>query len=281
MFAFFRPSIGFLFFTLLLSACREPQPPNGEAVSEKAPLSKQEPAKPQLVKEEEPSVEATEQDISPEYLMGKFTPKEHPLFDRIPSRMSSREMYLRKEALAAFEKMHQAAKKDGIELTIISATRPFHHQKSIWEAKWQGKRQVDGELLSPTVKDTAGRATRILRWSSMPGTSRHHWGTDIDINDLNNSYFESGKGKKEYAWLVAHAGDYGFCQVYSAIGKKRPYGYQEEKWHWSYLPIAQKLTRAYKDMIRDGDIKGFAGAESAPKIEVVKKYVLGINPDCE
>ena len=32
----------------------------------------------------------------------------------------------------------------------------------------------------------------------MPSTSRHHWGTDLDLNNLNNSYFTSGKGKKIY-----------------------------------------------------------------------------------
>lgn len=233
---------------------------------------------PHLVKQANEEMETA---ISPDYLMGKFNPAEHELFSLIPDRLSSSKMYLRKEALAAFQKMHAAAQKEGIQLTIISATRPFHHQKGIWEGKWKGNRQVDGKLLSPTVKDTAGRAKKILRWSSMPGTSRHHWGTDIDINNLNNSYFEAGRGEKEYKWLKKHAADYGFCQVYSPIGKKRPYGYQEEKWHWSYLPIAQKLTRAYKDMIRDKDIKGFAGAESASKIKVVERYVLGINPDCQ
>lgn len=243
-----------------------------------APDTPREAPEAKLIKQE---TQVKETAITPDYLMGKFDPTQHPLFAAIPASLSSSKMYMRQEALTAFEEMHDAAKKDGVRLIIISATRPFHHQKRIWEGKWTGKRQVDGKMLSPTVEDTAARATKILRWSSMPGTSRHHWGTDIDINDLNNSYFESGKGKKEYDWLVAHAADYGFCQVYSPQGEKRPYGYQEEKWHWSYLPIAQKLTRAYKDMIRDKDIKGFAGAESAPKIEVVERYVLGINPECK
>ncbi len=114
----------------------------------------------------------------------------------------------------------------------------------------------------------------------MPSTSRHHWGTDIDINNLENDYFEKGQGLKEYQWLVANAGQFGFCQVYSAMDEKRPDGYQEEKWHWSYLPISKKLTDAYAKKISDKDTEGFAGSESAAMIEVVKKYVLGINSDC-
>lgn len=218
--------------------------------------------------------------ISKKYLMGKFDPTQDERFTKIPSPYAKRELYMRKEALESFQKMYAAAKADGINLVILSATRPFDVQKTIWEAKWTGKRQVDGKLLSRTVKDAKGRAIKILRWSSMPSTSRHHWGTDIDINSLEPSYFDKGKGLEEYEWLVANAPKYGFCQVYSEMGEERPYGYQEEKWHWSYLPISKELTEAYAQKITDQDIEGFLGAESAPMIEVVKKYVLGINPAC-
>lgn len=218
--------------------------------------------------------------ITRRYLMGQFDPTQDERFARIPEAYASKTMYMRKEALKAFQAMHDAAQKDGISLKILSATRPFDVQKSIWEAKWTGKRKVDGKLLPKEVKDPKGRATKILRWSSMPSTSRHHWGTDIDINSLEPSYFEAGQGLKEYEWLVANAPTYGFCQVYSEMGANRPYGYQEEKWHWSYLPISKSLTEAYAQKITDQDIGGFMGAESAPMIEVVKKYVLGINPDC-
>jgi D-alanyl-D-alanine carboxypeptidase len=218
--------------------------------------------------------------ISKKYLMGQFDPTKDDRFATIPSPYAQKEMYMRKEALESFKKMHAAAKLDGITFVIKSATRPFNVQKSIWEAKWTGKRKVDGKMLSKEVKDPKGRAIKILRWSSMPSTSRHHWGTDVDINSLEPEYFESGQGLKEYQWLVAHAYEYGFCQVYSEMGEDRPFGYQEEKWHWSYLPISKQLTDAYAQKITDQDIGGFMGAESAPMIEVVKKYVLGINPKC-
>lgn len=218
--------------------------------------------------------------ISKKYLMGQFDPAKDDRFCVIPSPYANKPMYLRKETLAAFVKMYEAAKKDDINLLILSATRPFDVQKSIWEAKWTGKRKVDGAYLSKSVKDSTARAIKILRWSSMPSTSRHHWGTDIDINNLEPEYFESGKGLQEYEWLVANASRFGFCQVYSKMDKSRPYGYQEEKWHWSYLPISKELTNAFAKQIKDKDISGFLGSETALSIEIVKKYVLGINPDC-
>jgi len=50
----------------------------------------------------------------------------------------------------------------------------------------------------------------------MPGTSRHHWGTDVDLFSLDNKFFESGDGKIWYSWMVQNAAKYGFCQPYTA-----------------------------------------------------------------
>lgn len=228
------------------------------------------------------SIKTVNSDFSVDYLMGKFDPNTHPDFVTIKSVHASKGgMRLRKETYEAFEKMYNAALKDGVRLTIISATRPFVHQKGIWEAKWTGKRAVNGQNLPPVVRDEEKRARLILMYSSMPGTSRHHWGTDMDFNDLNNSYFASGTGKKIYDWLVAHANEYGFCQVYSPKGDNRFTGYEEEKWHWSYVPIARRLTNLYKEKIKDEDISGFEGANTAVMIGMVDNYVLGINPDCK
>ncbi len=216
------------------------------------------------------------------YLMGKFEPSKHKQFSKVKAMHGNgRTMYLRTEAYNAFEKMFDAAKKDGVVLQIISATRPFHHQKSIWEAKWTGGRLVGGKNLSKAIPEPAARALEILKFSSMPGTSRHHWGTDLDLNSLENSYFEKGKGLKIYEWLSAHAKDYGFCQPYSPKGEERPHGYEEEKWHWTYMPVSQKLTADFAAQIQNESIKGFKGCESAPLIDVVQKYVLGINKSCK
>jgi len=215
--------------------------------------------------------------------MGKFDPATHPDFTQVDLKHADREgLFLRKDTYESFQKMWAAARADGIQLTIKSATRNFDYQKGIWERKWRGETKIEnGKDASKAWPDPKDRALAILRFSSMPGTSRHHWGTDIDLNDFENSYFESGTGLKEYEWLVAHGADYGFCQVYTKKDDRRPEGYEMEKWHWSYLPVARPLTNYAKNNLKDSLITGFAGAEAAPMIGVVEKYVLGINPDCQ
>jgi len=163
------------------------------------------------------------------YLLGRFNPSADTSFVKLPKEHASGSAlggYLRKESYIAFVKMSDAAKKDGIKLVIISATRNFDSQKQIWENKWNGKTLVDGKNLT-TIKSPEERARIILRFSSMPGSSRHHWGTDMDLNNLNNSYFESGEGLKIYKWLQAHAAEYGFCQPYTSKSTGRT-GYEEE-----------------------------------------------------
>lgn len=214
-----------------------------------------------------------------EYIMGRFDPSRHPDFVIIDEQYADKKgMYLRKDTYNAFLDMYAHAKKDGVNLQIRSATRNFYAQKSIWEAKWSGTRTIEGgENLSVTTPDPKERALKILRYSSMPGSSRHHWGTDIDLNNLENDWFNEGEGLTMYNWLKKHAHEYGFCQVYSA---GRPYGYFEERWHWSYTPVSAKLTAYAKAHLKNEMIDGFLGSESAPMIDIVKHYVLGINEDC-
>jgi len=102
-----------------------------------------------------------------------------------------------------------------------------------------------------------------------------------EYTDLVNSYFAKGEGKKVYDWLTANAATYGFCQPYTPKGDARPNGYEEEKWHWSYLPVATQLTDYAVANLKDTDIAGFAGAEAAPRIGILENYVLGINQACK
>ena len=210
--------------------------------------------------------------VSADYLLGKFEPAGHPDFASVGKPYSDKPgMMLRREAFEAFKKMFKAAEKEGVVLKIISSTRNFDRQKEIWEGKWTRFAKD-----APVAKD---RALKILEYSSMPGSSRHHWGTDVDLNDLNNPSFEKGgKHEKVYAWLSVHAHEYGFCQPYTA---GRPSGYHEEKWHWTYTPLSKPLLEQYKNTLSDADIKGFKGAETAVEIDIVKNYVLGINAACK
>ncbi len=220
--------------------------------------------------------------ITKDYLMGKFKPSKDKRF------VQTNGFYLRQETYQAYQQMQHEAAINGIHLRIVSAIRTFYQQKQIWEAKWKGKLPVNsdtGEYLPvPNIKtdnlSNEERALRILEFSSMPSASRHHWGTDLDFNDVNPSYWVTARGQKEYAWLFENAPKFGFCQVYSA---NRQAGYKEEKWHWSYLPLAMKFTEEYSKLITDNDIANthFVGAETATITHFIENYVLGINQACK
>lgn len=208
------------------------------------------------------------QHIPVDELIGKFDPARHGDFSMINvSHTDKHEIYMRREAYQAFTEMAQAAKKNGLTLKIISATRSYDHQKAIWNGKWN--RGANKSL------NEADRVREILRYSSMPGTSRHHWGTDIDLNSLNNEWFASGEGKRLYTWLCEHAADYGFCQVYTSKSDGRK-GYEEEKWHWSYLPIASIFEKEYLTNVEFGMLYGFEGWQAAKELNVFKEYVTGV-----
>jgi LAS superfamily LD-carboxypeptidase LdcB len=217
-----------------------------------------------------------------DFVMGHFDPSKHPDFELIDTMHADRAgLYLHRETYAAFRAMYDAARKEGIRLQIRSATRNFNYQKDIWERKWTGATLIESGLdASKAYPDPAQRAKMILRYSSMPGASRHHWGTDIDLNAFDNSWFAEGNGLKIYTWLSQHAAEFGFCQPYSAKGEARPFGYEEERWHWSYMPLSVPLTQLAADSLKDSMIKGFQGAEVASKLHIVEHYVLGINAAC-
>jgi zinc D-Ala-D-Ala carboxypeptidase len=209
-----------------------------------------------------------EKTVTTEYLMGKFEPSENADFVSVDKTYASKEgMYLRKETYEAFKKMHAAAAKEGVDLTIISATRNFEHQKNIWETKWYALKDKTAEA----------RAKKILEYSAMPGASRHHWGTDMDLNNLSNPYFEKNGGAKIYQWLQAHANEYGFCQPYTA---GRPTGYNEEKWHWTYMPLSKNFTAIAGKYLKNDMIQGFKGSQTAVKLDIVNNFILGINKGC-
>ena len=210
--------------------------------------------------------------IEKNILLGKFDYKKDSNFSIVSSKYSSKTIYLRKEVLQKFDQMYAAALKDGIKLVIISGTRSFNHQKYIWDRKW-AKNILKMDSIS-TVKE-------IMKYSSMPSTSRHHWGTDIDLNSLENSYFEKGEGKKIFDWLVANAFKYGFHMTYDNQEETKRTGYKMEKWHWSYMPISKQFLIQFNEYVKCENISSFKGSKFAchPKVDVIKNFVNGINTD--
>lgn len=230
----------------------------------------------------EPQSQTPTEPIALELLMGKVDPATNPQFVAIESKYANRSgMFMHKEAYEAFVKMQETARADGVNLVIVSAMRTFNHQRRIWNDKWNGRQMLEGNINATSIADPVERAREILRFSAMPGTSRHHWGTDIDLNSLANSYFGSGQGKRVYEWLQANASQFGFCQPYTAHGANRQGGYEEEKWHWSYKPVSKKLLQAFEQSLGYEQITGFDGWETAKQIEVIERYVLEVNGSCK
>ena len=212
--------------------------------------------------------------ISKSFLLGKTNLASNSVFVKLENQYHTKsKMYLEKQTAISFKKLKSAAKKDGISLIIVSGARNYYSQKSIWERKFKNN---ESKGLNPLEN-----ARKILRYSSMPSTSRHHWGTDIDINSLEPSYFESGQGKREYDWLVKNADRFGFCQVYTDFNNKdRDSGYLNEAWHWSYIPKAKVYLEEYNKRINYNDINGFMGSDLAENLSMISDYVNGISSDC-
>lgn len=220
--------------------------------------------------------------IDKKYLLGKFDPAQEEDFVEVSIKHANRQgLYLRKKTYAAFIRMNEDARQAGVNLIIVSATRNFYSQRSIWNGKWSGKTRVEGKNLALTISDRLERARIILKFSSMPGTSRHHWGTDIDLNALDNDYFETAEGKRVYEWLRENASIYGFCQTYTPKNSSRPSGYEEEKWHWSHIPLARSFLDQYVQHVHYNDLKGFLGWETAQVLNVIENYVQSIDMNCK
>ncbi len=220
-----------------------------------------------------------------DYVTGRFDPSTQIDFINIKKTPipCSGDMYLRMQAAGAWLLLITDFKKEypKIKIIIRSATRNFNSQKSIWEGKWNGKRPTTGVKDITKISDPIIRARIILDYSSMPGTSRHHWGTDFDINILNNEYYKKGDGEIIYQWLKMNASNYGFGQPYT---EGRDDGYKEEKWHWSYLPLSiqylNEWNKAYNENPDQFTRAGlFSGSEKAGQLSPI--YVNSINPDCK
>jgi LAS superfamily LD-carboxypeptidase LdcB len=159
---------------------------------------------------------------------------------------------LQSEVARAFTALQSDARNAGFELSIASSFRPFCRQLAIWNGKAAGTRPIHDDQGRPISIERLSRTEQlhaILRYSAMPGTSRHHWGTDLDVYDsaavpsdypLQLSPGEVAAGgvfDRLHCWLDARlaAGEsHGFFRPY---GKDRG-GVAPERWHLSYAPLS-------------------------------------------
>ena len=203
--------------------------------------------------------------FSKSLLLDKFNPATDSNFVLIPEHMASnKSMYCHRETFQAYLVMRDSALRDGITLTIVSATRNFDRQKQIWDRKWQN-----------TQGNDSTKIRKIMRYSSMPGTSRHHWGTDLDFISVEPEDWTHGKGLRIYNWLCLNAHKFGFFQPYTADPART--GYAEERWHWSYAPLSKPYLEAYRQKITAEDITGFSGSYLVDSLGIIQSHVFGIS----
>ena len=163
------------------------------------------------------------------------------------------------ETANALQALARRAAERGLDLRVASAFRDYDRQVRIINDKWTGARPVtdgEGRLLDRARHDDEEWLNLILRFSALPGMSRHHWGTDLDIWDASAvdtdyrpllspyEYGPSGPFREMTRWLDE------LMAAHDAEGFYRPYaldrgGIAPEAWHISYRPAAMK----YQDMV--------------------------------
>ncbi len=172
-----------------------------------------------------------------------------------------------------------AALADGFDLVPHSGFRDFSRQLTIWNGKFSGERPVyglSGELIDVSELAPRERIEAILSWSALPGASRHHWGTDVDLIDhratppgyrvqLTPEEFEPGGPYAALsAWLAGNADRFGFFRPYRGVRS----GVQPEPWHFSFAPVAENARRALTPAVLR---KAIAAAPLLGKEEVLAR----------
>jgi len=196
-------------------------------------------------------------------------------------------------AMTSFLAMRDAAVASGIDLVAASSFRDFERQRSIWNAKWRGERPLldrAGRPLDPAILDEVARIDAILAWSALPGGSRHHWGTDLDVIDgaavpgdyrvqlVPGEYAPGGPFEALTAWLDANMTRYGFYRPYATAQG----GPGAEPWHLSYWPLAAEALESLtlptlRRALAGSDLLGReAVLERLP--EIYTRYVLAVDP---
>jgi LAS superfamily LD-carboxypeptidase LdcB len=200
---------------------------------------------------------------------------------------------LHPEALIAAKALKAAAREAGLDVGIVSAFRSFDRQVTLWNAKFRGERPLldrAGVPLTHASLDPDALIDAILIWSALPGASRHHWGTDLDVVDYAHATpgYRFQLTAAEFApggpcalldqWLTENMARFGFFRPYATdLG-----GVQPEPWHLSFAPVSvPALQLLTLDTLREA----IAGSEMlgrervlARLPELYAKFVLAVSP---
>ena len=162
------------------------------------------------------------------------------------------------QVVEPFVALQAQAAKQGFDLQICSGFRSFERQLHIWNGKLSGLRPVVDKAGNPIVLEALSpwdQIQAVLRWSALPGASRHHWGTDFDVYDaaaMPEGYqIQLTPEEVEGAGIFAPMHDWLDSSIDGdSLGFYRPYGTDKggvapERWHLSYAPIADIYAREH------------------------------------
>ncbi len=161
-------------------------------------------------------------------------------FYRIPSSYEPDLVYvcnsdqrLDRKVAVEFEKMYNAALKDGITLTPNSGYRSYARQERNY------KRKIDYFLSQGYSEEEAKVKGATI--SMPPGSSEHNLGYAMDIVVVEQ-WFEN---TNEFKWLMKNAQDYGFILRYPE-DKQDITNVIYEPWHWRYVGVenAKKIKES-------------------------------------
>jgi len=156
------------------------------------------------------------------------------------------------QVVGPFLRLKEEASRAGYDLRILSGFRAFEKQLSIWNRKVLGDLPVLDSQAVPLDIDKLSRRDlvfAILRWSALPGASRHHWGTDLDVFDaaakpegyevelIPEEVNPGGMFGRLHDWLderISSATAFGFFRPYD----RDRGGVAPERWHLSHEPVA-------------------------------------------
>lgn len=183
------------------------------------------------------------------------------------------------EAVASFLAMRAAAAVAGIDLVAASSFRDFDRQVLIWNRKWRGERPLldrAGRPVDPAKLDDSQRVDAILCWSAVPGGSRHHWGSDVDVIDaaavptnyqvqlVPEEYAADGVFGRLAQWLDGNMSRFGFFRPYASAGC----GAGVEPWHLSYGPVS---SRALEELTLPVLKRAITGSEMLGRAQVLER----------
>lgn len=197
------------------------------------------------------------------------------------------------ESATSFLAMRDAAARIGIDLRPVSGFRDFDRQVLLWNRKWRGERPLydrQGTLLDHASLDESELVNAILCWSAVPGGSRHHWGSDLDLIDaaampagyqvqlVPEEYAPDGVFAKLADWLSANMTRFGYYRPYSSDRC----GAGIEPWHLSYAPVADRAQQQLSLSVLKGAIAGseMLGRERVLERlpEIYTRFILAVDP---